>query len=62
MQIDRGGMLQRFVLSARDIDHVRMAMPDADRHDATKAVEVAAGRVSSQTYCIFPSTSMSGFL
>ena len=35
-------MLQCFALSARNIDHIRMAMPDAYRHDATKGVQVSA--------------------
>ena len=42
VQINRGGMLQRFVLPARRLDDVRMAMADADGHNAAQAVEIAA--------------------
>src|ERR1041385_2173477 len=38
-------MLQRLVLFCRRSDHVRMAMTDADRDDASQAVEVALARV-----------------
>src|SRR5436305_13511871 len=41
MQIDRGGMLQRFVLLAYNIDNVWMTVPDADRHDTAERVEIA---------------------
>ena len=40
MQINRRGMLQRFVLPVRRFDHVRMTMPDAHRHDSRKRIEV----------------------
>ena len=41
MQINRGGVLQRFVLLVRRGDDVRMAMADADGDDAAEAVEIA---------------------
>ncbi len=41
VQIDGGGMLQRFVLLAHRFEHVRMTMADADGGDAGEAVEIA---------------------
>ena len=40
MQINRGRMLQDFVLLLRRRDHVRMTMADADRHDAAERIEI----------------------
>ena len=45
VQVNGGGMLQHFVLLVRGGDHVRMAMADADRHDAAEAIEVALAGV-----------------
>ena len=42
VQIDRGRMLQKFVLLPRCFDHVRMAMADADRHDSAERIKIAA--------------------
>src|SRR5438067_12041299 len=36
MQINRRGMLQRFILLVCGTDHVRVTMPDADRHDSAE--------------------------
>ena len=35
-------MLERFVLLARRLDHVRMTMPDAHRHDSAQRIEISA--------------------
>ena len=40
VQINRGGMLQHFVLLVGSVDHVRMAMTDADGDDAAETVEI----------------------
>ena len=41
VQVDRGRVLEGFILAARGFDDVRVAMPDADRHDAAQAIQVA---------------------
>src|SRR6202043_1981129 len=40
MQIDRGGMLQRLILAARNIDNIRVAVAHAYRHDSAERVEI----------------------
>ena len=48
MQINRRGMLERFVLLARRLDHVRMTMPDAHRHDSAERIEISAAMLVPQ--------------
>ena len=45
MQINRGGMLEGFVLAPDGLDDVRMAMPDADRYDSAQSIEIALAGV-----------------
>ena len=42
VQIDRGRMLQKFVLPPRCLDNIRMTMPDADRHNSAESIKISA--------------------
>src|SRR6516162_11004160 len=42
MQIDRGRVLQKFILPSRCCDHVWMAMADADRYNSTERIKIAS--------------------